>query len=251
MQEYDERYQKKKKTLVTVISSILVMVLLILIFSLFMTGRAKETRTTNPRPPVQKSTKKNNDQDNENVVQNVINTTNTTNTTSEPENVTEDTNTIGNEVDNTVVQNPENVVNTTVDPNSNTTTNPDTNTVVDISGLIPRDKNKVSVDIKPNSLTVTGVTLVISDTNANLYKWVPDAKVQRYTAEDGWKDLIEVNPQEEQEMKVYDLYPYEEKIDWTTRYGTLGPGSYRVVKTGESGEYYFEFNVAGGEEEQQ
>ena len=50
-------------------------------------------------------------------------------------------------------------------------------------------------------------------------------------------------------MITYTLYPYEETIDWTGRYGTLGPGSYRVVKKGESGEYYFEFNVAGEEQQ--
>lgn len=247
MRDYDSKYQKNKKTLVTIILSILVMVLLIVLFSLFMTGRAKETTTTNPRPPVQKSTKKDNE--------NIQNVSNTTNTTSKPENTTEDTNTVeGNEVDNTiidntVVDNTIDVSNTTVDPNSNTTTDPNSNTAVDISGLIPKDKNKVSVDIKPNSLTVTGVTLTIDDTNSNKYMWTPDAKVQRYTAEEGWKDLIELVPQEQQDMITYDLYPYEEKIDWTTRYGTLGPGSYRVVKSGESGEYYFEFNVAGDEQQ--
>lgn len=109
-----------------------------------------------------------------------------------------------------------------------------------------RDKDKVSITVSPESLTVDGAVIIIEDTNVEHYKWTPMYKLQQEI--DGkWEDMELVNP----ENAIFPDIEYEnptgtmnQSLVWVNKYGKLVPGNnYRIVKESDGIQFYAEFKI--------
>jgi hypothetical protein len=159
-----------------------------------------------------------------------------------------------NTTTNTIVDDADNVLNTinnvVSSDNDNVGDNisSNTNTSTIDYNIIAKDKSKVLLEFKSGELSLTGATIIITDKNKSPYTWGPGYKLQ--IKQDGvWQDLEPLHELSFEEI-AYELNEngqYEEKIDWTNDYGSLGVGSYRIVKStnynGSSLEFYIEFLV--------
>lgn len=111
--------------------------------------------------------------------------------------------------------------------------------------IIAKDKNKVSIEIKPESLTIDGAVIVITDTNVTPYSWTPIYKLQQKI--DGkWEDMELKYP----ENALFPDIEYdnatgvmEQSLVWSNKYGQLETGEYRIVKEASGIEFYVSFNV--------
>ena len=111
---------------------------------------------------------------------------------------------------------------------------------------VKRNKNKVSMAISPESLTEDGGVIVITDTNANPYKWTPIYKLQEKI--DGeWKDVELKNPENNILPSTEIENPtgvLTQSVIWSNKYGKLEKGKdYRIVKETEGIEFYAEFQL--------
>ena len=108
-----------------------------------------------------------------------------------------------------------------------------------------RDESKVSITIKPGTLTVDGAVIVITDTNENKYKWTPIYRLQQKV--DGkWQNMELKNP--ENMLLPSTLYDnpdgvMEQSLVWSNKYGKLETGEYRVVKESDGIEFFVEFQI--------
>jgi len=165
--------------------------------------------------------------------------------------LSENSNTSTNRVSNTNSSNTSlrnNAIDNTTEINkdaNNTVQAPSNSSGVDI---IAKDKNKVSIEIVSSTLTLTGGTIKITDKNNTPYNWGPAYKLQ--IKQDGaWTDMTPLREMvfEQIEYNLDENGQVDEQIDWTEDYGTLEPGSYRIVKTTYYEEkelnYYAEFLV--------
>ena len=133
------------------------------------------------------------------------------------------------------------------DNNTNKTSRHSTNSTTSPKDLdiIAKDKTKVTLEIKPGSLTVDGAVIVITDNNVSHYTWTPIYKLQQKV--DGqWQDLELKNP----ENAIFPEINYnnttgvmEQSLIWSNKYGQLEKGSYRIVKEAGGLEFYAEFDV--------
>ena len=102
--------------------------------------------------------------------------------------------------------------------------------------LIGCRKEEVTMTIKEGTLTPNGATIIIKDKENHTYgeafsierkednKW----KKQEPIIEDYFFNLIGYTPNEKNEVEI--------KTDWQWLYGTLPPGTYRILKEGPNGE---------------
>lgn len=111
--------------------------------------------------------------------------------------------------------------------------------------IIAKDKTKVSLEIKPGSLTVDGAVIVITDNNVSHYIWTPIYKIQE-KVNGQWQDLELKNP----ENAIFPEINYnnttgvmEQSLIWSNKYGQLEKGTYRIVKEASGLEFYAEFEV--------
>lgn len=108
-----------------------------------------------------------------------------------------------------------------------------------------RDKDKVSIYVKSETLTNDSATIVITDTNENKYSWTPLYRIQKLI--DGeWKEVKLTNPEN---MSLTDASyenetgVMEQALVWGNKYGSLGTGKYRIVKESDEIEFYAEFEI--------
>jgi len=107
-----------------------------------------------------------------------------------------------------------------------------------------RDNEKVTIAVLTDTVTPTGVTIIVTDKNKDSYGWGKSYKVQQKVNNE-WKDL---KPRTEMifEEIAYSLDKhgqFTQNIDWTRFYGELEKGTYRIVKdTYDKGYIYFYSN---------
>lgn len=117
------------------------------------------------------------------------------------------------------------------------------NTTGNNADIITKDKNKVTITIKGDTLTPDGAVIIITDTNVSPYSWSPIYRLQQKV--DGkWEDMELKNP----ENAIFADVEYnnktgtmEQSLVWGNKYGSLGVGNYRVVKEAGGIEFYAEF----------
>lgn len=117
------------------------------------------------------------------------------------------------------------------------------NTIGSGTDIITKDKNKVSITIKSDTLTPDGAVIIITDTNVSPYSWTPIYRLQQKI--DGkWEDMELKNP----ENAIFAEIEYnnrtgtmEQSLVWGNKYGSLGTGTYRIVKEAGGIEFYAEF----------
>lgn len=111
--------------------------------------------------------------------------------------------------------------------------------------LLAKDKKKVNITIKDGTLTVDGAVIVITDTNETPYSWSPVYRLQQKV--DGkWQDMKLQNPENAIFADIEDDNSTgitEQSLVWGNKYGSLGTGTYRVVKESGGNEFYAEFEV--------
>ena len=141
-------------------------------------------------------------------------------------------------------ENVEDAVNSNMEQN-NSSIEIDNNQDIDI---IVKDKSKVTVDIKSGSLTTSSATLVVTDLNKPSYAWGTKYKLQ-VKQENMWQDMQVLNETAWEEISyvLNENNQFEQNIDWSSLYGEVGSGDYRIVKFaeyhGEAVEFYVEFRV--------
>lgn len=94
-----------------------------------------------------------------------------------------------------------------------------------------RDKEKVKIEVLADTVTPSGVTIVVTDKNEDFYGWGKSYKVEQKVNGE-WKALT---PRTEMifEELAYGLDKngqFKQEINWTRFYGELEKGIYRIVK---------------------
>lgn len=94
-----------------------------------------------------------------------------------------------------------------------------------------RDIENIDIQIKPDSVTQNGLTIIITDTNAVKYDWNENYKLTK--KENG--NLVELTPISNVEFNKDNFVfnennQFEQYIDWTEVYGTLPKGTYILEK---------------------
>lgn len=132
-------------------------------------------------------------------------------------------------------------------PTKNIVSNIDSNSTEDSNDLdiIAKDKNKVTMSIKPGTLTVDGAVIVITDTNISPYTWVPEYRLQQ-KIDDNWQNMELKNPENAFFPEIQtnnESGILEQSLVWVNKYGSLGTGQYRIVKESGGNEFYAMFEV--------
>lgn len=94
-----------------------------------------------------------------------------------------------------------------------------------------RNIENVKLEIVDGSVTKTGASIIIKDTNENPYSWHEEYKIQ--VKEDGsWKDVEPIEEASFRDMAYVldENGEFEQKIDWSKIYGELPNGTYRIIK---------------------
>lgn len=95
-----------------------------------------------------------------------------------------------------------------------------------------RSRNNVSLTIQEGSLTKTGATIVITDTNESPYTYGEWFRIDKKQGEE-WKELKPITDQyafNEIAWIVGKDGTVKDTVDWSDLYGTLEKGEYRLVK---------------------
>ena len=96
-----------------------------------------------------------------------------------------------------------------------------------------RSPENVIIEVVENTITNTGVTIIITDNNEDYYGWGVDFKVEK-KIDDGWKCLkpvsgdlswIEIAYSSNEDNQI------TQKLDIEKYYGKLTSGVYRIVKS--------------------
>lgn len=90
----------------------------------------------------------------------------------------------------------------------------------------------VSLDIKDETLTKSGATIVITDLNENPYTYSEWYRIDKL---DGgyWKELQKISDATFSDIGIIvgEEHKIEENVNWATIYGELEEGEYRLVKS--------------------
>ena len=108
-----------------------------------------------------------------------------------------------------------------------------------------RDMNKVKIEVEEDSITASGLNIIITDNNNIPYIWKEEYTIEQKD-NDVWKKLDTLTNIEFSE-KVYELdekNEIEQTLEWKSLYGSLTNGTYRIVKhvSTPNSELYFESN---------
>ena len=97
--------------------------------------------------------------------------------------------------------------------------------------IINRDREKVTIEVLMDAVTRNGATVVITDKNETSYGWGKSYKLQQ-KIDDSWYDIVPQNEMIFEEIAyILDANgQFTENIDWTSFYGELSDGTYRIVK---------------------
>lgn len=106
-----------------------------------------------------------------------------------------------------------------------------------------RDTEKVSIEVKEDSISKSGVTIVVTDKNKRIYTWD-----DIYTIEQKIDGNLEKVKSIKKDKKDYIVNYNVDKnnqiifeIDWTPYYGELSSGIYRIVKLARNNGVDIEF----------
>ena len=108
----------------------------------------------------------------------------------------------------------------------------------------------VSMQVKTETLTRTGATVVITDTNENHYGYDQWYRIEQNTY-DGWTEVEPITDEyafTDLGLLVGEDNMLEDKIDWSKLYGELDDGNYRIVKrVYDNGYKYFSVEFTLGD----
>lgn len=108
-----------------------------------------------------------------------------------------------------------------------------------------RDMEKVKIEIEEDSIKPTGLTLIITDENKYPFIWEDSYQI-KVKENESWKTLTPItNTNSEPVFYTLDENgKKEQKIDWTSTYGTLPKGIYMITMHGYTsiGEVYIDSN---------
>lgn len=122
-----------------------------------------------------------------------------------------------------------------IDILENTISSNDTSTETQIEeNYLNNTEEKVAIEILKNSVTPSGVTMILIDKNEEKYYWKNDYKVQKLENEK-W-DYVELV---EDGTFLFDMTDcvfnengqFKQSINWNDMYGNLSQGVYRIEKT--------------------
>ena len=91
--------------------------------------------------------------------------------------------------------------------------------------------DNVYMTIKQDTLTTSGVTIIIDDKSEGKYLYGDEYRIDKY--ENEWKELSYIKSNIAWNLKAYipdKLGKLEFKLNWKDIYGELTPGRYRIVK---------------------
>lgn len=102
--------------------------------------------------------------------------------------------------------------------------------------LLVQCGNTVTIKVSKESISATGVTIVVTDKSQKEYAWDPRYLIQ-VKQNNEWKILETIVPPSDlANVDILLAYILNEKnqftesIDWERRYGKLSNGTYRIVK---------------------
>ena len=96
-----------------------------------------------------------------------------------------------------------------------------------------QDTSLVKLDIVKESITNTGVTMIITDHNKNPYGWGPGYELLKLVNDEQWIPVDALVPLSFHEIAYVldENNQYEYKIDWTNFYGAVPSGMYKLKKS--------------------
>jgi hypothetical protein len=96
-----------------------------------------------------------------------------------------------------------------------------------------KDLSLVKLKIKEDSITKTGLTLVITDYNEPSFGWGPGYEVLKLINNEEWIPVTPNVPMVFNEIAYMldENHQWEYVIDWTNFYGELETGKYKIKKT--------------------
>lgn len=105
------------------------------------------------------------------------------------------------------------------------------------------DPQKVNIEVKEDSISKSGVTIIVTDENRVGYTWGDEYSIEQ-KVKNKWKKL-KVKKDKKDEITCFVAHKVDENnqitfnIDWTLSYGELPNGTYRIVKpVSKSVEFY-------------
>lgn len=101
------------------------------------------------------------------------------------------------------------------------------------SGKSIRDVSLVKFEINKETVSKTGLTVVITDYNEEPFGWGPGYEVLKLVNNEQWIPVESKVPMIFNEIAYVldENKQWEYKIDWTNFYGELEPGTYKLKKT--------------------
>lgn len=100
-----------------------------------------------------------------------------------------------------------------------------------IENKYDRHMEEVTIEVIENTITPTGATIVITDNNKNSYMWTETYALQ-IEQDDAWRDVTPISEPVFQDILYTrnDENQIEQNIDWSTSYGPLPAGTYKIIK---------------------
>lgn len=100
-----------------------------------------------------------------------------------------------------------------------------------IESKYDRSMENVTLTIKKDSITPSGATIIITDKNENQYTWGENYSLQ-IKENNAWKDVTPKTDMIFNEIAyVLDKNgQFEQTLDWSTYYGKLASGTYKIIK---------------------
>lgn len=116
--------------------------------------------------------------------------------------------------------------------------NKNANELIANENTLTRSPNNVKIKVIDNSISSTGVTILITDNNRYHYAWGEQFSIQE-KVNGQWQDLKYITDTVAFNEIAYVLKNNQLtlKIDWTNYYGELSNGTYRIVKKVYNGKY--------------
>ena len=107
-----------------------------------------------------------------------------------------------------------------------------------------RNQENVTIEVLEDTVTSSGVTIVVTDKNKNPYGWGKSYKLQQKIVDEWYNVAPQTVVSFEEIAYVLDEDgQFKQDIDWTRFYGNLGKGKFRIVKdTYDDGYIYFYSN---------
>ena len=88
----------------------------------------------------------------------------------------------------------------------------------------------ISIEILENTVTKTGVTILVKNLSETNYNWDKYFRVQK-KVEKGWQDVeTKANVDFTEESIISNNKQFTENLEWNILYGELQTGIYRIVK---------------------